>query len=131
MQDSTTHPWFSRRAARLFEKYGHRDVVLEEVPAQGHWWWDSFRPNDGGVVNDQIMRDVYVDCLSSYIYISIYFSIPLLLFSCYVILIIIIPNPSLTNLTSPSPTNGPFLHFYTCLQISEVPHAQQERPAAA
>lgn len=45
-----------------------RGPVIEEVKGQGHWWWDTKTSNDGGVVNDEIMRSFYAahrDRLSS------------------------------------------------------------------
>ena len=30
-----------------------------------HWWWDTKRENDGGSLNDDIMRDFYSSCLAA------------------------------------------------------------------
>ena len=32
---------------------------MEEVRGQQHWWWDTKDANDGGVVNDAVLRRVY------------------------------------------------------------------------
>jgi len=62
--DQTTHPWFSRRMARLLvSKHRHNGTVLEEVSDKQHWWWDTLRSNDGGVMNDVTMRQTYRECL--------------------------------------------------------------------
>jgi len=60
--DSTTHPWFSRRMHRLFLKSGINST-LEEVNGKQHWWWDTDKDNDGGVLNDGVMRAFYHACL--------------------------------------------------------------------
>ena len=76
--DATTHPWYSRRMARLVADAhaavsgtppcvadrssggdGECAVTLEEVGGKEHWWWDTVSPNDGGVVNDAVMRAFY------------------------------------------------------------------------
>ena len=59
--DMTTHPWYSRRIHRLMKVYGINSS-LEEVNNRQHWWWDSKSENDGGVLNDQIMRQFYTHC---------------------------------------------------------------------
>ena len=62
--DQTTHPWFSRRMARLLSSvHEHSGTQLEEVPEKQHWWWDTDRINDGGVMNDAVMRSFYRECL--------------------------------------------------------------------
>ena len=61
--DLTTHPWFSRRMARLLlSKHRHNGTRLEEVSNKEHWWWDTTRSNDGGVMNDATMRALYNEC---------------------------------------------------------------------
>eukprot|EP01038_Epipyxis_sp_PR26KG_P004199 gene4199-5972_t len=76
--DHTTHPWYSRRMYRLLAQqqrsvvhsynnsyYNLNSVVrLEEVAGKGHWWWDTTHDNDGGVMNDKTMRDMYHRCHS-------------------------------------------------------------------
>jgi len=64
--DATVPAFFSRRMARLLRLAGAGSaprpgpgLVLEEVPAKEHWWWDTREPNDGGVVNDASMRSFY------------------------------------------------------------------------
>jgi len=60
--DMTTHPWYSRRMFRLLNNYDI-DCVLEETQGKQHWWWDTNKPNDGGSVNDDLMRKFYSNCL--------------------------------------------------------------------
>jgi hypothetical protein len=60
--DMTTHPWYSRRMFRLLNNYDI-DCVLEETQGKQHWWWDTNKPNDGGSVNDDVMRKFYSTCL--------------------------------------------------------------------
>ena len=62
--DYTTHPYFSRRMHRVLAKHGVNST-LEEVPGKQHWWWDTRRENDGGVLNDAKMRSLYGECLKS------------------------------------------------------------------
>ena len=33
-----------------------------ELVKKGHWWWDSISSNDGGVVNDEQIRQFYQKC---------------------------------------------------------------------
>jgi menaquinone-dependent protoporphyrinogen IX oxidase len=42
--------------ARLLEEVG-ADVTLDELPDKEHWWWDSHKANDGGVMFDKTVRD--------------------------------------------------------------------------
>ena len=63
--DSTTHPWFSRRMYRLLKQYGY-NVEIEELKGKQHWWWDTIKTNDGGVVNDSKMRSYYKQCSNKY-----------------------------------------------------------------
>lgn len=71
-KDQTTHPFYSRRMVRFLHQYGAGTATLrngsvagleslqvEEVPNQEHWWWDTQRAEDGGVVNDATMRAFY------------------------------------------------------------------------
>ena len=76
-RDSTTPPYISRRMVRLLaeshagsppeeadgplSEASRRPIypILEEVPNQSHWWWDTVDANDGGVVNDETMRRFY------------------------------------------------------------------------
>jgi hypothetical protein len=32
------------------------------VKGKSHWWWDTYSTNDGGVMNDLIMRQFYSNC---------------------------------------------------------------------
>jgi hypothetical protein len=60
--DATTHPWFSRRMYRLLKKL-RINSTIEETMGKQHWWWDTNQPNDGGVVNDPTIRQVYTTCI--------------------------------------------------------------------
>lgn len=60
--DTTTHPWYSRRMFRLLNDYDI-DCTLEETQGKQHWWWDTYKSNDGGAVNDDLMRNFYSTCL--------------------------------------------------------------------
>ena len=59
--DNVVHPFFSRRMCRLVGE----GCTVEEVEGKGHWWWDTNHPNDGGVLNDGVMRATYEKALSS------------------------------------------------------------------
>ena len=59
--DLTTHPYYSRRMYRLL-KLHNINTTLEEVPAKQHWWWDTNKENDGGVLNDLSMREFFSSC---------------------------------------------------------------------
>jgi len=59
--DRTVHPWFSRRMHRLLKQYDV-NVTIEEVLGKQHWWWDTLKENDGGVLNDVKMREFYSHC---------------------------------------------------------------------
>lgn len=59
--DSTTHPWFSRRMHRLLQQ-NDVSTIYEETLGKAHWWWDTLNSNDGGVVNDLLMRNFYASC---------------------------------------------------------------------
>lgn len=60
--DNTVHPWFSRRMHRLLLQH-NINSTLEEPLGKQHWWWDTTHENDGGVVNDPVMRNFYSFCL--------------------------------------------------------------------
>lgn len=60
--DGTTHPWFSRRMHRLLQQH-KINSTFEEVHGKQHWWWDTNKDNDGGVLNDDKMRSFYASCL--------------------------------------------------------------------
>jgi len=32
------------------------NVTYSELAEKEHWWWDTFKTNDGGVVNDPVIR---------------------------------------------------------------------------
>lgn len=38
------------------------NVSYHEIPAKEHWWWDTVKPNDGGVLNDLKMRKFFASC---------------------------------------------------------------------
>ncbi|XP_071079851.1 uncharacterized protein [Haliotis cracherodii] len=54
--DRTVHPFFVRRMYRLLQEY-RVPVNYTELAGKEHWWWDTWETNDGGVVNDQQLRD--------------------------------------------------------------------------
>lgn len=56
--DRAVPPWQVRRMVRLLREIGV-NVTYEELPGKDHWWWDSTRANDGGVLNDKTMRDYF------------------------------------------------------------------------
>lgn len=64
--DLTTHPWFSRRMHRVLKSIGV-NTTIEESQAKQHWWWDTVSPNDGGVLNDNVMRAFYASCHARYV----------------------------------------------------------------
>ncbi|XP_071799863.1 uncharacterized protein [Asterias amurensis] len=49
--DRTVHPYFVRRMVRLL-KETKGNVTYSELPGKEHWWWDTWKTNDGGAVND-------------------------------------------------------------------------------
>ena len=53
--DDIVLPYFSKRMYRLLMEQGN-EVKYNEVPNQGHWWWDTKTTNDGGIVNDVYIR---------------------------------------------------------------------------
>jgi hypothetical protein len=60
-QDSTVHPFYSRRMHRLLQQVGVNSTY-DELPGKLHWWWDTDVANDGGVLNDPRMRAFYSHC---------------------------------------------------------------------
>jgi len=54
--DRTVHPYYSRRMYRLLRQQ-RTNVTYDEIPNKEHWWWDSYKTNDGGVTNDPIIRE--------------------------------------------------------------------------
>ncbi|KAJ8046062.1 hypothetical protein HOLleu_09229 [Holothuria leucospilota] len=53
--DRTVHPFFVRRMYRLLKEEGV-NVTYRELKDKEHWWWDTWKTNDGGVVNDPEVR---------------------------------------------------------------------------
>ena len=53
--DKTVHPYYTRRMFRLLRQQ-RTNVTYSELPNKEHWWWDTYKTNDGGVVNDPVMR---------------------------------------------------------------------------
>lgn len=53
--DRTVHPYFTRRMFRLLQEQ-RTNVTYSEIADKEHWWWDTYNTNDGGVVNDPVMR---------------------------------------------------------------------------
>ena len=58
--DKTVHPYFARRMYRLLREQ-RSNVTYSELPGKEHWWWDTFATNDGGVVNDPVIRQFAID----------------------------------------------------------------------
>eukprot|EP00026_Physarum_polycephalum_P002049 Phypoly_transcript_02053.p1 GENE.Phypoly_transcript_02053~~Phypoly_transcript_02053.p1 ORF type:complete len:900 (+),score=110.07 Phypoly_transcript_02053:31-2730(+) len=59
--DTSVPPWQMRRMVRLLAEAGS-NITYTELPGKGHWWWDSDKTNDGGVMNDAEMRKFYKKC---------------------------------------------------------------------
>ena len=59
-EDKTVHPYFSRRMYRLLRQQ-RSNVTYSEIAGKEHWWWDTKRTNDGGVVNDPVIRKFAID----------------------------------------------------------------------
>nr|XP_054758103.1 uncharacterized protein LOC129264279 [Lytechinus pictus] len=53
--DRTVHPFFVRRMNRLLKEQGI-NVTYTELAGKEHWWWDTWKTNDGGAVNDPKLR---------------------------------------------------------------------------
>ena len=53
--DRTVHPFFARRMFRLLRQQ-KTNVTYSEIADKEHWWWDTHTTNDGGVMNDPVMR---------------------------------------------------------------------------
>ena len=58
--DKTVHPYFARRMYRLLREQ-QSNVTYSELSGKEHWWWDTFNTNDGGVVNDPIIRNFAIE----------------------------------------------------------------------
>lgn len=58
--DRTVHPYFTRRMFRLLREQ-RTNVTYSEIAGKEHWWWDTYKTNDGGVVNDPVIRKFSVD----------------------------------------------------------------------
>ncbi|XP_033104012.1 uncharacterized secreted protein ARB_06907-like [Anneissia japonica] len=54
--DRTVHPFFLRRMYRRL-KEENVNVTYKELPGKEHWWWDTWKTNDGGAVNDPQLRN--------------------------------------------------------------------------
>ena len=71
-QDLTTHPYYSRRMHRLLATIERKSsnqrpyVTYDEVNGKQHWWWDTLHENDGGVLNDESMRNFYAKCYETH-----------------------------------------------------------------
>ena len=53
--DRTVHPYNTRRMFRLLRQQ-RTNVTYTELPNKEHWWWDTYETNDGGAVNDPVIR---------------------------------------------------------------------------
>merc|ERR1719188_2100395 len=62
-KDQSVPPWFGRRMARHLDEEG-ANMTLEEF-VQSHWWWDTNKPNDGGVMHDSSMREWTLSAVSA------------------------------------------------------------------
>ena len=54
--DRTVHPYYTRRMFRLLRQQ-QTNVTYSELAHKEHWWWDTYKTNDGGVVNDPVIRN--------------------------------------------------------------------------
>lgn len=54
--DRTVHPYYTRRMFRLLQQQ-QTNVTMLELADKEHWWWDTYKTNDGGVVNDPVIRN--------------------------------------------------------------------------
>ena len=54
--DRTVHPYYTRRMFRLLQQQ-QTNVTYSELADKEHWWWDTYKTNDGGVVNDPVIRN--------------------------------------------------------------------------
>ncbi|XP_012559712.2 uncharacterized protein LOC100209092 isoform X1 [Hydra vulgaris] len=63
--DKTVHPYFSRRMFRLL-KANNVNVTYNEIKGKEHWWWDTNKPNDGGVTNDFQIRSFATNAVNNY-----------------------------------------------------------------
>lgn len=59
--DTSVPAWHSRRISRVLREVGVQ-VTHSELSGKGHWWWDSEKQSDGGVVNDAEMRNFFTKC---------------------------------------------------------------------
>ncbi len=57
--DRTVHPYYTRRMFRLLRQQ-RTNVTYSEIADKEHWWWDTYKTNDGGVVNDPVIRSFAV-----------------------------------------------------------------------
>lgn len=56
--DRTVPPFYTIKMNRILRENNIK-YTSESVQGKEHWWWDSLRSNDGGVVNDEKMRQLY------------------------------------------------------------------------
>lgn len=54
--DRTVHPYYTRCMFRLLRQQ-QSNVTYSELADKEHWWWDTYKTNDGGVVNDPVIRN--------------------------------------------------------------------------
>lgn len=54
--DRTVHPYYCRRMYRLLRQQ-NTNVTYQEIAGKEHWWWDTYKTNDGGVTNDPVIRE--------------------------------------------------------------------------
>jgi len=56
--DRSVPPYQVRKMVRVLLEHGV-NTTYEEIPNKEHWWWDTLRSNDGGVLNDVKLRKIY------------------------------------------------------------------------
>eukprot|EP01097_Dermamoeba_algensis_P008006 TRINITY_DN5184_c0_g1_i1.p1 TRINITY_DN5184_c0_g1~~TRINITY_DN5184_c0_g1_i1.p1 ORF type:complete len:451 (+),score=128.00 TRINITY_DN5184_c0_g1_i1:154-1506(+) len=57
-QDRTVSAYFMRRYSRLLSELGV-DLTFDELSGKDHWWWDTSKANDGGVMFDPKVRSFF------------------------------------------------------------------------
>ncbi len=61
MDDIASHSWYSKRMHRMMSEIG-ASSTLDLVPRRAHWWDSTVHPGDGGIMNDEKMRQFYSHC---------------------------------------------------------------------
>lgn len=63
--DKTVLPFYTMKMNRLLRENGVK-YTTELIEGKEHWWWDTIKENDGGVINDSKMRKKYKDIYDIY-----------------------------------------------------------------